>query len=79
MGLECCFPLIAVLDAYVVVSRSEIELGEHLGPTQFVDEFRDEGYWVLVLYRPFVQVAIVLTGAERTVFLADKEERGGHW
>ena len=42
-GLECCFPLISIFDAYIVVAPLDVQFGEILGSFQLVNEFRDEG------------------------------------
>ena len=41
MGDEGHFPLVSVLDADVVVSPSDVELGENLGIFHLVDEILD--------------------------------------
>ena len=66
-----------VLDLYIVIPPSYVELGEDLGISQFVHEIRDEGEWVGVADGVFVDVAVVLTGAKSTVLLFNKEERRG--
>ena len=38
MGSERSFPLVSVLDAYVVVIPSDIELGKQLCSLEFVEE-----------------------------------------
>ena len=37
-GFECCFPLITIFDADIVVSPSDIELGENLRAPESVDD-----------------------------------------
>ena len=43
---EGSLPLVAILDAHVVVSPADIKLGEQFGIFEFVDEVRDEQEWV---------------------------------
>jgi hypothetical protein len=46
-------------------------------PCQVVDEVVDEGERVSVEYRPFIQVSIVLNGAEFPILLSDEEKTIG--
>ena len=73
---EGSFPLMAVFDANVVVSPVDVKLGEQFGIFELVDEVRDEGEWVGATGGMFVQVSVVLTGAETVVFLFNEEEWG---
>ena len=73
---EGSLPLVAIFDANVVVPPANIKLGEQFGVFELVDEVRDEGEWVGVSGGMFVQVAVILTRAEATIFLLDKEEWG---
>ena len=75
MGNEGGFPLVAVLDSYVVVSPPNIEFGEDLSVSQLIYEVGDEGKWVSVVDGVFINVTIVLAGAESSVLLFNKEER----
>ena len=74
MGNKGCFPLVTVLDPYVVVPPSDVELGEDLGVSQFIHEIRDKREGVGVMDGMFVDVTIVLAGAKSSVLLFDEEE-----
>ena len=76
MGNEGCLPLISILDANVVVSPSDVKLGEDLGIFYLVDEVLDQWEGVGILDSVGVDVSIVLAGSEgvRGVLLIDKEE-----
>ena len=67
----------SVLDADVVVPPLNIKLGEVLHIFEFVNEVRDERERVGISDGVFVQVMIVLAGAEFPILLLDKEKRGG--
>ena len=68
------FPLVSVLDSYIVISPPNIEFGEDLSISEFIYEVGDERKGVGVVDGVFVDVAIVLAGAESSVFLFDKEK-----
>ena len=71
---EGSLPLVAVLDANIVVPPANIKLSKQFGVFEFVDEVRDEWKGISVLGGMFIQVAVILARAEATVFLLDKEE-----
>jgi hypothetical protein len=62
------------LDTDVVVSPTNVELGEVLGALESVDDIRDEGERVPVLDCDLVELPIVLHKAELAVLLLDKED-----
>ena len=76
VGDKGCFPLVTIFDTDVVISLVNIEFGEVVSVFQLVHEVRDEREGVGVMGSVFVEVAVVLAGAEFSVFLLDKEERG---
>ena len=67
-------PLVAILYANVVVSQTNVKLGEMMSIFQLVHEVGDEGKRVGIMGGVFVEVAVVLAGAEFSVSLFDKEE-----
>ena len=71
-----CLPLVAIFDVDVVVSPSNIKLGEMASILQFVYEVRDERRGVSITGGMLIEISVVLAEAEFTVFLLDKEERG---
>ena len=75
VGDEGGFPLMSVLDSYIVVSPPNIEFGEYFSIPQFIYEVRDEGKGVGITDGVLVDVSIVLAGAESSIFLFDEEER----
>ena len=77
MGDEGRLPLVTVLDSYVVVPPADIELSENLSISQFVHEVGDEGKGVGVADGMFINVMVILAGAESSILLFDEEERGG--
>ena len=48
MGDEGSFPLISVFDSDIIISPSDIELGEDFCPLEFIDEVRNEGKGVCI-------------------------------
>ena len=76
-GNECSFPLVLFPDADVVISPSDVKLGEQSGLLHIIDEFWDKGKWVGILDSVGVQVMIVLTWAQTPILLGYEEEGGG--
>ena len=77
VGNEGCLPLVSILDVDIVVSPSNIKLGEVFHVLKFVNKVKDEGERIGISDGVLVQVAIVLAGVEFPVLLFDKEEKGG--
>ena len=77
VGDEGRLPLVTVLDPYVVVSPADIKLGEHFSVSQLVYKVGDERKGVSITNRVFVDVSVVLAGAESTILLFDEKEGGG--
>ena len=76
MGDGGRFPLVTILDMDIVVSPTNVELSKVASVFQLVHEVRDEGKGVGVTSDVFVEVSVVLAGAEFTIFLLNKEEGG---
>ena len=70
-------PLVAIFDSYVVVPPADVELSENFSISQFIYEVGDERKGVGIADGVFVDVAVILAGAESSIFLFDEEERGG--
>ena len=64
MGNEGCLSLMSILDVDIVVSSSNIKLGEVFHILEFVNEVGDERERIGVLNGVVVQIAIILAGAE---------------
>ena len=73
---ESHLPLVAILDADVVVSPSNVEFGEVVSVFQLVHEVGNERKGVVVTGGVFVEVTVVLARAEFAVLRLDKEEGG---
>ena len=76
MGNESSLPLVPIFDMDIVISPMNVELGENLCPLEFINKVGDEWEGVCIMDCVFINIAIVLTGAETTVLLFNKEERG---
>ena len=68
-----------VFDSDIIVSPSDVKLGEDFRPLEFIDKVRNEEERVCIMDGMFIDIAIVLTGSEAAIFLFDKEERGHLW
>ena len=76
VGNEGCLPLVTILDTDVVISPTNIKLGEVTSIFQLVYEVGDEGEGVGVTGGMFVEVLVVLAGTKFAIFLLDIEEGG---
>ena len=74
---EGSFPLVTVFDTNVIVTPSNIELGEMLSVFQLVHKVGDEGERVSITSGVLIEVAVVLARMEFAILLLDKEEGGG--
>jgi len=64
IGSEGCLPLVSGLNANVVETPTDIQLGEVSGPMKLGHEFGDQWERVLVLDRHRVEYSIVLNQLE---------------
>ena len=69
-------PLVAVFDLNIVVPPMNVELGEVASVFQLVHKVEDERKGVGVIGGMFIEVMIVLAGAELAILLFDEEEGG---
>ena len=78
---KSCLPLISFLNPYIVVSPSDIQLGEifHLGFGHTVEDVWDQGQRVGVLYSHHIELTIILDKVEAPILLFDEEDQGCHW
>ena len=74
MGDKGSLPLVSILDPDVVITPANIKLGEDLSSFELVHEIGDEREGLGISDSVFVQIAVVLAGAETTILLFDKEE-----
>ena len=76
MDDESRFPLMAVFDVNVIIPLANIELSKVVSIFQLVHKVGDKGEWIGITGGVFIKVVVVLAGAEFSVLLLDKEERG---
>ena len=74
-------PLVSLLDLYVVVSPTYVQLGEVLclGVRNSIDDIWFEGEWVGVLHCHHIELSVVLDESQFPIFLFHKEDWGRHW
>src|SRR3954463_10996776 len=58
-GYKCRLRNILGSDLQLVVPRSEVNLGEHLGPIELIKQIFNLGKWILVLDCNFIEGAVV--------------------
>ena len=63
-----------IFDMDIVVSSSDVELGEMFCIFEFVDKVRDKGKGIGISDGMLIQVAVVLAGVEFPILLFDKEK-----
>ena len=73
--MEGCFLLVSRLNADIVETPTDIQLGEVLSSVELGYKFRDQKEGVFVLDHHGVECMIVLDQLERAIFLLNKE----HW
>ncbi|KAG5732064.1 hypothetical protein E4T56_gene18820 [Termitomyces sp. T112] len=79
VGPEGCLPLISFLNMHIVVTPPDVQLSEVLHAAEVVDELRDEGEGVTVLYYYGVEYLVVLYQLEGAILLFDEEDWRSHW
>ena len=62
-GDECGLPLVLFSNMNVIISPSNVKLGEQSGFFHVIDEFRNKGEWVGIPDSVGVQVMVVLAWA----------------
>ena len=79
--LKGCLPLISFPNPYIIVSPSDVQLGEifclSFGHT--VEDVRDQGQRVRVIYGHCIELSIILDKAEAPILLFYEEDQGCHW
>ena len=78
--MEGSFPLVSLLDLYVVVSPLYIQLCEifGLGVRNLIDNIWYKGKQVGVLHYHHIELAVILDESQFPIFLLHKENWGGH-
>ena len=77
VGDKGSLPLVSVLDSNIVVSPSDIKFGEYFGIFELINEVRDQREGISISDSVFIEVSIVLTGAESSILFLYEEEGGG--
>ena len=57
---ECCFPLVFLLNANVVITPSNIKLHEQCGVLHIVDQLRNEGERISIVNGVGIEISIIL-------------------
>ena len=78
IGPEGCFPLISGLNADVVETLMNVQLGEVSGSVELRYKFGDQWEGVLILDRHGIECLVVLNQLEGAVLFLDEEYRGCH-
>ena len=72
-------PLVSILDTHVIIFPANIKFGENLCSLEFINKVGDKWEGVCIMDCVFIDIAVVLTGTEITIFLLNKEEGGCLW
>ena len=78
-GDECCFPLVFLSDANVVITPSNIKFSEQCRVLHIIDQLRDEGKRIPVANSVGVEISIVLARSQGSVLLGHEEKWRGLW
>ena len=73
MTSEHGFPFVAFLDPDIVVSPTEIHLGEHLSSLQFLRQLLDKREQIIVLDCVFIEIAVILYHPFLSILFRDEE------
>ena len=79
ISFECCLPFVAWFDSYIIVSPTDIELGEDASVLEFINDIRNEGEGILTFDRKAIKLSVVLNWLKFTILFLHKEERRGEW
>ena len=79
VGGKGSFPLVSIFDAYIIISPSYIELGEEFCSLEFVEEVRYQQEGISIVDHVFVQVPVILTRLEFSIFLLYEKEGRCLW
>ena len=79
MGDGSGLPLMSIFDTDIVIPPTDIKFGKNLCSLEFINEIRDEWEGICIANHVFVDIAIVLTSAETTILLFNKEEGEHLW
>ena len=79
-GSERRFPLIARTDAYQVIRRPQVDLGEDLPALEPIEDVVDVGDRMAPLDGAAIDLAVVDDGTDLSfILLVDEEQRGSYW
>ena len=78
IGPEGCLPLISRLDADVVETPTNIQLGKVSGSAELQYEFGDQWEGVLILNHHGIECSVVLNQPEKAILFLDEKYRGCH-
>jgi hypothetical protein len=62
------------MDLDVVIPRPNIHLSEVLHVVKLGDKSQGKGKWIGILYRPIIDVLVILTRSEFSALLSNEEE-----
>ena len=62
-----------ILDSYLMITRPQVNLGKYLCSSHLIKEVINSGQRILVLYYDFVQLSVINTQSECTIFLLYKQ------
>ena len=73
------FPLVFLPNANVVITPSNIKLGEQSGVLHIIDQLWNEGERIPIVNGVGIEISIILAWSQGAVFFGHKEERRGLW
>ena len=76
---ECCFPLVFLPDANVVITPANVKLGKQCRVLHIIDQLRDEGERISVANSMGIEISIVLAWLQGSVLFGHEEKWRGLW
>ena len=76
--LKSGLPLIAFLDANIIESPLNVQLGEVLRPSEFCNKLWNERKWVLIFHSHGIQRAVILYQVKSGILFLNEEDRCSH-
>ena len=76
---KCCLGDIFFTNANLMITHTELKLGEYLGTFELLEKLIDVGKWILVLYCLLVQWTVVDAESFRSILLLDKKDTTIPW
>ena len=76
---KCCLGDVLFTNVNLMITHTEVKLGEYLSTFELFEKLIDVGKWVLALYGLLVQWPVVYTKSVCSILLLDKKNTTTPW